>query len=76
MDFDFFTSPRFGGIRCLRSIKLIRKGEEIFVNYNYDMEDDVPTWYRRLHEETYPEEHKAKKKKKQLSLKKLLNQKQ
>ena len=33
MAFDFVTSPRFGLTRCLRSTRVIGRGEEIFVNY-------------------------------------------
>lgn len=55
VDFDFTRNPRFGEIRCLMSVRYIRRGEEIFVNYNYDMKSgDVPGWYRKLYEETYP----------------------
>ena len=33
IDFDFLTSPRFGHIRCLRSTRVIERGEELFINY-------------------------------------------
>ena len=53
MDFDFVTSPRFGDTRCLRSTRMIRRGEELFVDYGYDLKYDVPRWYRALHEATF-----------------------
>ena len=38
----------------MTSTKLIRKGEELFVDYTYDLSDsDVPRWYIELYEETY-----------------------
>ena len=32
---------------------MIRRGEEVFVNYGYDMKGAVPGWYGKLHEATY-----------------------
>ena len=52
-DFDFLTSPRFGDTRCLRATRIIRRGEEIFINYNYDLKDELPSWYVNLHRATY-----------------------
>ena len=53
VDFDFVTSPRFGETRCLRSIKHIKRGEELFVNYDYDLTQEVPSWYLSLHKATF-----------------------
>ena len=53
VDFDFVTSPRFGETRCLRSTRLIKRGEELFVDYDYDMNQDVPSWYLSLHKATF-----------------------
>ena len=54
VDFDFVTSPRFGLTRCLRSTRFIERGEELFVDYEYDLEEDeLPGWYRSLHEATF-----------------------
>ena len=41
--FDF----RFGIIVALKSAKLIKKGEEIFANYNYKLHME-PDWYKDL----------------------------
>ena len=53
MDFDFVTSPRFGETRCLRSTRMIRRGEELFVDYGYDLMYDMPRWYLALHKATF-----------------------
>ena len=38
--------------------KNIDKGEEILVNYNYNMKTFVPTWYKKLYLETFGSENK------------------
>ena len=48
--YDYVTSPRFGHTRCLRSTHLIKRGEEIFMDYDYNIKGFVPRWYKRLHE--------------------------
>ena len=40
VEFDYFEHPRFGHIRCLISNTFIKKGEEIFVNYEYDIQTE------------------------------------
>ena len=40
VEFCYMTHPRFGSVRCMRSLRSIKKGEEIFTNYNYDRLDD------------------------------------
>ena len=52
VDYDYVTSPRFGHTRCLRSTRLIMRGEELFTDYDYNMESWVPRWYKRLHKAT------------------------
>jgi histone-lysine N-methyltransferase SETD7 len=37
-------NPRFGNIKCVRSIKPIKAGEEICVDYGYT--NQMPAWYR------------------------------
>eukprot|EP01132_Coremiostelium_polycephalum_P011387 gene11387-13945_t len=39
--------PRFGDIKCIKSIKPIKKDEEILVNYGYS-KDDQPDWYSKF----------------------------
>jgi hypothetical protein len=52
VDFDFITSPRFGATRCPRATKLIPKGEELFIDYNYNMKHDTtPQWYKTIQRE-------------------------
>merc|ERR1719150_391346 len=51
--FDFLTTPRFGNTRCLRAKRLIKRGEEIFLNYSYNMSNDPPEWYVRFYESIY-----------------------
>jgi len=43
-----FIHPRFGFIKSVRAISPIAAGEEITVDYGYDLEgeDGVPGWYR------------------------------
>ena len=56
----FFPPNRFGDIRCLEATRDIQKGEEIFIDYSYDLAtSNVPRWYRKLYSETYPEEMEA-----------------
>lgn len=42
--YEPYWHPRFGSIKCLRSIKSINKNEEIFVDYGY--QDEFPMWYQ------------------------------
>ena len=44
---------RFGETRCLVANKNIDKGEEILLNYNYNMKNFVPEWYKKLYIKTY-----------------------
>lgn len=45
----WIDSPRFGPVAALTSTKWIKKGEEIFNNYNYNVKDTTLPWYK----ETY-----------------------
>jgi histone-lysine N-methyltransferase SETD7 len=40
-----YYHPRFGAIKCIRSIRPIAKDEEICVDYGYK-KNTGPTWYR------------------------------
>ena len=54
-----YDHPRFGKIKCIRTIKDVSPGEELTVAYGYDHnglgknEADAPEWYR-----TQLEKHK------------------
>ncbi len=38
----------------MRSVRSIKKGEELFLDYAYDLDDyDVPRWYKALHKKRY-----------------------
>ena len=39
--------PRFGNIMSIVSVRAIAAGEELFVCYNYRL-DQAPPWYRDL----------------------------
>ena len=43
--FDTVDHPIMGGIACLVATKEIDEHEEIFVDYNYDLDSPVPDWY-------------------------------
>ena len=58
--FDWVTSPRFGLIKCIRSARVILRGNEVFVNYGYDVKGLVPGWYRKLHRAVYGKDGKMK----------------
>ena len=50
--FCSLTSPRFGlHCCCLRSLRPISRGEEIFVDYGYDKigNEKWPGWYKESH---------------------------
>ena len=46
----FVRHPSFGPIVSLMASKPITKGEELFINYKYELED-APPWYFKLAEE-------------------------
>ncbi len=50
LDFATFFSPRFGVSGCLLATKRIARGEELFANYHYPV-DDGPKWYKAAYEE-------------------------
>lgn len=41
--YDTFEHPRFGFIKCIRLVRDVEEGEEIFVDYDYNTE--WPDWY-------------------------------
>src|SRR5690554_3194072 len=43
--YDLFVHPRFGDIKCIRTLRDIKKGKEITVDYGY--KDTFPQWYLR-----------------------------
>ncbi len=50
LEFCYMKHPRFGDIRCLKTLRNIQKGEEMFEDYNYgdDVSDESesPRWYK------------------------------
>jgi len=47
--YDKFDHPRFGSIKCIRTIKAVVAGEELTVEYGYDhtkLETEAPQWYK------------------------------
>ena len=53
--YDVFTHPRFGEIKCVRTLRPIEKGEELTCHYGYEHkfpgsnEDDLPDWFPTVH---------------------------
>lgn len=57
-EFDSFQHPRFGTIKCLRTLSYITKGDELTAGYGYENNDitleslgeilEMPDWYREL----------------------------
>lgn len=52
--YDVYWHPRFGAIKCLRTLREVQAGEEILVDYGYGRKEDgaydAPSWYQHLHE--------------------------
>jgi len=44
-EFDNFYHPRFGFIKSLTTLRDIKEGDELFVNYRYSLSVS-PTWYK------------------------------
>lgn len=47
--YDRFEHPRFGQIKCIRTIQPVRPDEELTVAYGYNhakLETDAPDWYK------------------------------
>jgi len=42
---DVFYHPRFGLIRCIATLTQIKRGEEILIDYNYNL-STAPSWYK------------------------------
>ncbi|XP_056143031.1 histone-lysine N-methyltransferase SETD7 [Lampris incognitus] len=51
--YDPFVHPRFGPIKCIRTLKAVQKDEELTVAYGYDHEcagnngPEAPAWYKQ-----------------------------
>lgn len=59
--FGFFDHPRFGSIRTITTSTFVKKGEECYVNYDYDLKaEGIPDWYLNLHKEFYAEKNRLK----------------
>ena len=55
--------PRFGNTRAIVAIKDIQRGEELLVDYGYELGSYVPSWYSALYkEETGLEWYKRRRK--------------
>eukprot|EP00112_Aurelia_sp_Birch-Aquarium-sp1_P009408 Seg2069.1 transcript_id=Seg2069.1/GoldUCD/mRNA.D3Y31 product="Histone-lysine N-methyltransferase SETD7" protein_id=Seg2069.1/GoldUCD/D3Y31 len=54
--YDLFDHPRFGRIKCIRTIRPVKGGEELTVEYGYDHNGlgpnnpDAPQWYKDQYE--------------------------
>ena len=52
-----FDHPRFGKIKCIRTIRPVKAGEELTVEYGYDHNGlgpnnpDAPQWYKDQYEQ-------------------------
>ncbi|XP_043982095.1 histone-lysine N-methyltransferase SETD7 [Gambusia affinis] len=50
--YELFVHPRFGPIKCIRTLRAVQKDEELTVAYGYDHESlgkngpEVPDWYK------------------------------
>uniref|UniRef100_A0A8C4X312 Histone-lysine N-methyltransferase SETD7 n=1 Tax=Erpetoichthys calabaricus TaxID=27687 RepID=A0A8C4X312_ERPCA len=51
--YDTYVHPRFGPIKCIRTVKAVEKDEELTVAYGYDHYDsarsglEAPEWYKK-----------------------------
>ncbi|XP_049610512.1 histone-lysine N-methyltransferase SETD7 [Syngnathus scovelli] len=51
--YDVYVHPRFGSIKCVRTIRAVQKDEELTVAYGYDHEatgkngPEAPDWYKQ-----------------------------
>ena len=48
--YDTFDHPRFGLIKCIRTLQPVKKDEEFLVTYDYEHGEDgqdVPEWYKK-----------------------------
>ena len=48
-EFDIIYHPVYGAAACIMAKKLIRRGEELYVNYNYRIKW-APDWYKAAYE--------------------------
>ena len=50
--FSRFNHPRFGEIKCIRTIQPVSPGDELTVAYGYDhnkLDTDAPEWLSLIH---------------------------
>ena len=51
--YDSFAHPRFGNIKCIRTLHPVRAGEELTCDYGYQHKipgtniDDLPSWFQK-----------------------------
>ncbi|XP_061541864.1 histone-lysine N-methyltransferase SETD7 isoform X1 [Phycodurus eques] len=51
--YDVFVHPRFGSIKCIRTLRAVQKNDELTVAYGYDHEatgkngPEAPDWYKQ-----------------------------
>ena len=58
-----FDHPRFGKIKCIRTIRAVKGDEELTVAYGYDhakLETDAPDWYKEALERWNNDSGKAR----------------
>ena len=51
--------PLFGVIVAIIATEVIEEDGEIFVDYNYDLHEESPAWYKEAHEK-YQERYNQK----------------
>ena len=48
VDFCDTFHPQQGCIRCIKTLRDVEKGEELFIDYDYELGEHTPRWYRAL----------------------------
>ena len=57
--FEVVKHPLFGVIVAIIATEVIEEDEEIFVDYNYALDEESPAWYKEAHEK-YQERNNKK----------------
>ena len=57
--FEVVKHPLFGVIVAIIATEVIEEDEEIFVDYNYALDEGSPAWYKEAHEK-YQERNNKK----------------
>ena len=52
-EFGSAIHPRFGPIRTVFAIKDIKKGSQIFCNYEYEQDSAIPHWFGKVYKAEY-----------------------